>query len=242
MAYKGTHYSGWQRQPNGRSVQQVVEEAMSMMLRVQVRLTGAGRTDAGVHSSEYFAHFDAASPLPPRRLENLIFKLNSYLDPDIALYRIFPVKPDSHARFSALSRTYQYFLSPEKDPFRDGLTLPMHGSLDVELMNQGARLIIQTRDFTSFSKVDTDTKTNICKVEYAVWEWEGKELLFTIRADRFLRNMVRAIVGTLLKMGKGKLSLDELQWIIGSLDRSNAGMSVPACGLHLVKIDYPEDL
>jgi tRNA pseudouridine38-40 synthase len=242
MAYRGTHYKGWQRQPNGRSVQQVVEEAMTMMLRLPVRLTGAGRTDAGVHASEYVAHFDADSPLPPRRLENLIFKLNSYLDNDISLYRIFPVKPDSHARFSALSRTYKYFISPEKDPFRDGLIMQMHGSMDVDMMNEGARLIIETRDFTSFSKVDTDTKTNICKVDHARWEWNGKELIFTIRADRFLRNMVRAIVGTLLKLGKGKISLDEMQWIITSLDRSNAGMSVPACGLHLVKIDYPEDL
>jgi tRNA pseudouridine38-40 synthase len=242
LAYRGTAYCGWQRQPNGISVQQVLEEALSMMLRLPVRLTGAGRTDSGVHASEYFAHFDLPAPCPDRKMDKLLFRLNAYLGPDIAIYRIFLVKPESHARFTALSRTYQYYIASEKDPFRSGLTMAMPGTLDVDLMNKGAELIRKTSDFTSFSKVDTDTRTNLCRVDHARWEWQGSELVFTIRADRFLRNMVRAIVGTLLKVGRGRLSLAELQEIIESLNRSRAGMSAPACGLHLVKIEYPEDL
>jgi len=242
LAYRGTNYRGWQRQPNGISVQQVLEEAMTMMLRDPVRLTGAGRTDTGVHASEFYAHFETTAPIQQKKLENLVFKLNSYLSPDIAIYEIFPVKPDSHARFSALSRTYKYFISSSKDPFREGLTMMMPGTLDIGLMNEGAAMIRMTRDFTSFSKVDTDTKTNICHVTHALWDWEGRELVFTITADRFLRNMVRAIVGTLLKLGKGKLSLEELDRVITSMNRSEAGMSAPACGLHLVRIIYPEDL
>lgn len=242
LAYRGTNYRGWQRQPNGISVQQVLEEAMSLMLRIPVRLTGAGRTDTGVHASEFYAHFDSPVPLVPRKPENLVHKLNSYLNGDIAVYEIFPVKPDFHARFSALSRTYKYFTSSRKDPFREGLVMPMPGLLDVAQMNLGAERIMNTRDFTSFSKVDTDTKTNLCRVTHARWEWEGRELVFTISADRFLRNMVRAIVGTLLKIGRGKLSLEALDEIIASLDRSKAGMSAPACGLHLTGIKYPEDL
>lgn len=239
LAYDGTRYHGWQRQRNALSVQQTLEEAMSMMLRDTVKLTGAGRTDTGVHAKEYFAHFNFNREIRKPELQKLLFNLNSYLDPDIVIYNIFPVSEHSHARFSASSRTYKYYITTRKNPFRNHFTHFLFGKIDVDLMNMAAEIIRQNDDFTSFSKVDTDTKTNICKVYRAFWEWEGEELVFTITANRFLRNMVRSIVGTLLDIGTGKMSLTELKRVIESKNRANAGDSVPACGLFLYSIDYP---
>ncbi|MCX6278656.1 MAG: tRNA pseudouridine(38-40) synthase TruA [Bacteroidetes bacterium] len=239
LSYDGTMFHGWQRQLNGITVQQTIEEAMTMMLRTPVSLTGAGRTDTGVHAADFYAHFDLNSELSTGFCEKLVFKLNSYLSGDIAIIRIFPVQPGSHARFSALSRTYRYCITSEKNPFRKDYTHFIYGELDKVMMNAGAALIIRYDDFTSFSKVDTDSKTNICRITHACWEEEGSELVFTITADRFLRNMVRAIVGTLLELGKGRITLNDLEQIIESKNRSNAGDSAPARGLVLYRIDYP---
>jgi len=242
LAYKGSDYNGWQRQPNGLTIQQILEESLSIILHHPIKLTGAGRTDAGVHASEYFTHFDLDLQVSPKRLENLVFKLNGFLNENIVIYQIFPVQSQYHARFSATSRTYQYFITTVKNPFRQDLTYYLYGTFNIDLMNEASRIIMEYDDFTSFSKVDTDSKTNICRIDYAHWDCIGNELVFTIKADRFLRNMVRAIVGTLIMVGRGKSSLEELRWIIESKNRSNAGSSVPACGLHLVKIEYPWDL
>jgi len=242
LAYDGSAFHGWQRQPNGITIQQTLEEAMAMMFRKPVVLTGAGRTDTGVHADEFYAHFDLNQQLTDEECEKLVFRLNAYLGGDIALFKIFPVKENVHARFSAISRTYRYCIARGKNPFRRDFTHHIYGPIDHVFMNAGAALIMEYNDFTSFSKVDTDTMTNICKISHARWEPEGSELVFTITADRFLRNMVRAVVGTLLQLGTGKLSLNELKIIIESKDRSNAGNSVPAKGLVLHRIIYPEEI
>ena len=242
LAYDGSQFHGWQRQPNGITIQQTLEEAMSMMLRSPILLTGAGRTDTGVHADEFFAHFDLAEQLSKSECEKLVFRLNGYLGGAIALFEILPVKEDAHARFSAMSRTYRYCISRVKNPFRVNYTHYIYGDIDHVRMNLGTELIMSYNDFTSFSKVDTDTKTNICRISVAHWVEEGRELVFTIMADRFLRNMVRAIVGTLLELGTGKISMDDLKEIIESKNRSNAGDSVPGKGLTLYRIVYPEEI
>jgi len=242
LAYDGTGFYGWQRQPGLRTVQQTLEEALSMMLRNRIGLTGAGRTDTGVHAREFYAHFDLDSALPTAGRERLVFRLNSFLRGEISLDGIVPVKEDAHARFSAVSRTYRYCIARNPDPFRRPYTYLYNRPLDIPKMDLGAGMIAAASDFTSFSKVDTDTATNICRVEHARWEPEGSELVFTITADRFLRNMVRAIVGTLLQVGKGKVSLDELRKIIDGKDRCLAGDSAPAKGLVLAGIGYPEEI
>jgi tRNA pseudouridine38-40 synthase len=213
-----------------------------MILREEVKLTGAGRTDTGVHAREYYAHFDLQKELSPEEREKFRYNLNGFLPPDIVIFDVLPVADTAHARFSAVARTYQYFITLKKDPFLRNYAWHQYGNYDLELMNRGAEMLKRTVDFTSFSKVDTDTKTNNCKVTEAFWKQEGDLLVFTITADRFLRNMVRAVVGTLIEIGRGKLDLDGLQRIIDGKDRSLAGESVPACGLHLVKIGYPEKI
>ena len=239
LSYDGTRFHGWQRQPNGITVQQTLEEAMSLILRAPISLTGAGRTDTGVHAADFYAHFDLTSELSDESCEKFVFKLNSYLSGDVAIKVIFPVIPTAHARFSALSRTYRYCVAREKNPFRRGYTHFIYGGLDYDTMNMGAAVIMRHNDFTSFSKVNSDTMTNICRITYAHWEEEGNELVFTVTADRFLRNMVRAIVGTLIALGTGKITINDLEEIIRSKNRSNAGDSVPAKGLVLHRIEYP---
>jgi len=240
LAFDGTNYHGWQVQWNARTVQQVLNDACSMILREPVKLTGCGRTDAGVHASEFFAHFEITRRLTDDERQKMVYKLNGFLDSDIVIYDIFPVKPRVHARFSATGRAYRYTITRYKDPFQVNYSHYFVGNLDLDLMNQGAEFLLSVNDFTSFSKVNTDTKTNICSVNYAKWEQTGNKLVFTIRADRFLRNMVRAIVGTLLELGAGKITFDEFRQIVASKNRSDAGESVPAAGLFLVKVDYPE--
>jgi tRNA pseudouridine38-40 synthase len=242
FTYDGTNFHGWQRQPNGITVQQTIEEAMSMMMRLPISLTGAGRTDTGVHAAEFFAHFDVGNKLTQPEREKLIFRLNAFLRGEIVLFDIIPVNVNAHARFSATSRSYKYSVARVKNPFRRNYTHYLHGDIDQEGMNEGAALIMTYQDFTSFSKVDTDTMTNICRISHARWEMEGTELVFTVTADRFLRNMVRAIVGTLLQIGTGKISMDDLKYIIESKNRSNAGDSAPAKGLTLQRIIYPEEI
>lgn len=240
LSYNGTRFHGWQRQPNGISIQQTLEEALGMMLRGQVSLTGAGRTDTGVHASDFYAHFDHSSSFTEEILEKLVFKLNAYLNQDIGIRSIFSVKPDLHARFSAISRTYQYRLTRVKNPFNQEFAQRIFGPINVDLMNRGAVILMNYADFTSFSKVDTDTKTNLCNITAAHWTTEGDELVFTITANRFLRNMVRAITGTLLMLGRGKITLEEFIRIIESKNRSSAGDSVPAKGLILTRVEYGE--
>ena len=237
MSYNGTGYHGWQIQPNGVTVQEVVTRAFRLILRdEEMEITGAGRTDSGVHARNFVAHFDTAKM--PGDIPSLVFKLNSYLPRDIVIHRIEKVKPGAHARFDATRRTYHYFIATEKDPFRLDTAWYYYGNLDVDSMNRAAAILLQHSDFTSFSKLHTDVKTNICRVSEARWERDGYLLVFRITADRFLRNMVRAIVGTLVDVGKGKLTVEGFEEVIRKKDRGAAGESAPAGGLFLMEIGY----
>ena len=238
LAYDGKNYCGWQLQPNGISVQQIIEQSLSVLLQMPTSVTGAGRTDAGVHARWMAAHFDTA--VPDLDTDSLTERLNGILPQDIAIHRIVPVRFDAHARFDALSRTYQYFVSYRKDPFGRDYVYRIKKPLDMERMNEAAQILFEYSDFTSFSKLHTDTKTNRCRILKAEWRQENDRLVFTIQADRFLRNMVRSIVGTLLDAGRGKLSLEAFRAIIESKNRSQAGTSAPAHALFLTDIEYPE--
>lgn len=235
LAYNGAPFCGWQRQPNAPSVQQRLEEALALVLRAPVPITGAGRTDTGVHARCMYAHFDWDQTLP----QQLLRSLNHLCGKDIALYDIFPVSDDMHARFSATSRTYRYYVSMVKDPFLYPYSWFCPAPLDIEAMNRAAAVLIQTEDFTSFAKLHTDTKTNICHVTEARWEADARSAVFTITADRFLRNMVRAVVGTLVEVGRGKLSLPQFKDVIERRDRCAAGNSMPPQALFLERITYP---
>ncbi|HPF52352.1 MAG TPA: tRNA pseudouridine(38-40) synthase TruA [Draconibacterium sp.] len=240
LSYKGTRYHGWQVQPNAVSVQEMMENALSTLLREKIAVVGAGRTDTGVHASYYILHFDLEDGL--RKNYDLVYKLNSFLPEDIAVQACWPVSGEAHARFSALSRTYHYFISTKKDPFSIETSYYYSLPLDVDKMNEAAQILFEYEDFTSFSRLHTDVKTNNCKIMQAEWKKEETHLVFVIKADRFLRNMVRAIVGTLLEVGKGKLSLEEFRQIIERQDRGAAGASAPAHGLFLTNIEYPKYL
>lgn len=241
ISYSGKNYNGWQIQKNAPTVQATLEKAFSVLFDEAMRLVGCGRTDAGVHARMFYAHFDSG-PLSLEQQIRLMYRLNGFLPEDIAIHSIHLVRSQAHARFDALSRTYLYQISRFKNPFLIGFAHYVYGRLDVELMNLGARQLLNYNDFTSFSKTHTQVKTNICRVKEACWVEEGDLLLFRITADRFLRNMVRAIVGTLLELGQHKITLEEFHQIVISRDRSSAGMSVPAHGLYLVDIQYPEDI
>ena len=276
LSYDGTAYHGWQIQPNGASVQETLQKALSMLLRQDVQVTGAGRTDAGVHAAMMVAHFDvegqaplpappvgwrAASPVascsqedkessPPRGelerglergldLDNLVYRLNGVLPHDIAVHKIYPVADDLHARFSARARTYYYYVHTRKSPFLRDRSWRLVRTPDFAAMNSAAATLMEYEDFTSFSKVNTDTKTNICHVTSARWvQLSDFEWRFEITADRFLRNMVRAIVGTLMEVGRGSLSVDGFRRVIEQKNRSAAGDSVPARGLFLQNVEY----
>ncbi len=238
LSYAGTNYSGWQVQPNGISVQQVLNEKLSFKSGEEVEVIGAGRTDAGVHAEYFVAHFDTIKKMG----KNFISEMNSFLPPDIVIHSIREVTPEAHARFSAVGRTYQYRVSTVKNPFIEDFSHYYHSILDLDLMNKAASLLIDISDFTSFSKLHGSSKTNICKLTRAEWEKQGYLLVFTISADRFLRNMVRAIVGTLMDVGKGKISIEDFKAIIESKDRCKASMSAPAKGLFLTGIEYPQDI
>jgi tRNA pseudouridine38-40 synthase len=241
LSFKGTHYHGWQVQPNARTVQEIINQDMSLILGEKIEVTGAGRTDTGVHASVFYAHFDSLKSDLDNDA-NLIFRINSKLPKDIALYEIRKVKPDAHARFSAISRTYEYHIIRIKDPFVTEYAHYIYGDLDFESMNRAAELLTDVSDFTSFSKIDTDAKTNICKVMRADWYVDSAKIVFTITADRFLRDMVRAIVGTMLDIGFRRTAPDEFRSIIEVKDRSAAGNSAPAKGLFLTNIQYPEEI
>ena len=235
FSYSGKNYFGYQIQPNQISVQEVLEKALSTILREEIKITGAGRTDTGVHAKKIFAHFDTEKKVE----ENLVYQLNSFLPPDITIKKIFPVKDDFHARFDATFRTYEYFISLEKNPFtQDSSWQIWKRDLDIDRMNAACETLFEYENFTSFSKLHTGNKTNNCKIYKAFWEQDGLELKFTISADRFLRNMVRAIVGTMVEIGNGKMEPKDLRKIIEDKDRSSAGTSAPPQGLFLVDVGY----
>ena len=239
LAYNGKAYHGWQNQPDAISVQETLEKALFTLLQVETPVVGAGRTDAGVHATQYFAHFDAVDLFD---LKNWVYKLNSVLPADIAVYDLFKVTDQAHARFNAISRSYQYHIILRKDPFQFDAAHFVKNHLDMKKMNQAAAKLMDYVDFKCFSKSKTDVKTYNCMITHAEWKKEGEKLVFYITADRFLRNMVRAIVGTLLEIGLDKIPVEKLDEIIESRDRQNAGTSVPAKGLYLTEIEYPTSI
>ena len=239
FSYFGKPYHGWQRQPNAITVQQVLDEALSTLLKHHVETLGAGRTDTGVHAREMYAHFDCDIDFDA---DTLVFRLNALLPKAIAVRRIFQVADDAHARFDAIARTYEYWVTQQKNPFLTDAVHYVAHPLDVTGMNDAAKLLLKHDEFECFSKSNTDVKTYRCNISEAYWEEQRGLLVFTITADRFLRNMVRAIVGTLLEIGRGKWTHETLQTILADKDRSKAGPSVPAKGLYLTSVRYPEKI
>lgn len=233
LAYDGTRYHGWQTQPNAVAVQQKLNEALAVVLREPVETTGAGRTDTGVHARQLFVHLDTDGK------EISLAGLNALLPHDIAVRRIIPVHAEAHARFDATLRSYEYHIHFHKDPFKRNYSWQIKGDLDVELMNQAAAIMMEYTDFSCFSKSNTQVKTNNCKITRAEWIRGEDNLTFYISADRFLRNMVRAIVGTCMMVGRKEIKPESIRQIIESKNRSNAGTSVPACGLYLTEVKYP---
>jgi len=241
LVYDGTNYHGWQSQHNAVSVQEVLNKALTTILRQPVETLGCGRTDTGVHAKQFFAHFTFQSA------EEVVFefdathirRLNSILPQDIAIKRIFPVAADAHARFDATLRSYEYHIHFNKDPFKNGYSWLLRDEPDIDLMNNAAGIISEYIDFSCFSKSNTQVKTNNCKISRAEWVKTDNGIIFHISADRFLRNMVRAIVGTLLEVGHHNIEPEAVRAIVESKNRSNAGVSVPACGLYLTQIEYP---
>ena len=239
FSYFGKAYHGWQNQPNAITVQEVLEKALSTLLRQKIDVVGAGRTDTGVHAKRMFAHFDYDVIVDK---EELVFRLNSFLPEDIAVQHLFDMVPDAHARFHATERSYEYWVVKEKNPFYFDLAHYVPQPLDMDAMNKAGALMLSHSDFECFSKSNTDVKTYICDVRKAEWGVQEDKMVFTITADRFLRNMVRAVVGTLLDVGMGKRTLEDIHAIIESKDRGEAGVSVPAKGLYLTQVLYPKEI
>ncbi|WP_214072707.1 tRNA pseudouridine(38-40) synthase TruA [Mucilaginibacter sp. dw_454] len=254
LSYDGTRYHGWQAQPNALAVQEVLDKALSTVLRTEIETVGCGRTDTGVHAKEFFAHFDFEKSIDDgpwsmverdksmvyglSTMDKTVRSLNSILPHDIAIKNIFLVDDEMHARFSATLRSYQYHIHFNKDPFKQGYSWLLREEPDMELMNEAAKIVTEYTDFSCFSKSNTQAKTNNCKISRAEWVRVDGGIVFHISADRFLRNMVRAIVGTLLMVGKKEISPEAVRGIITSKNRSNAGTSVPACGLYLTEVKY----
>ncbi len=240
LSYKGTAYHGWQIQQNAPSVQGRIEQALSALLRTPVSITGAGRTDTGVHAAYYIAHFDTVTSI--KDPNSFCYHLNALLPFDIAIRRVIPVSDQAHARFDAIEREYRYYICRNKNPFTRETTWQLYLDLDIEAMNQAAGALKDFDDFTSFAKLHSANKTNICHVSHALWEQHAEQLVFTIRADRFLRNMVRAIVGTLVDVGRGRISPEDFRQIIAQRDLALCSGSAPACGLFLSNISYPKEI
>jgi len=238
LSYRGENYHGWQIQPSSNTVQQEINQAISLLLKENIIIVGAGRTDAGVHAKKMFAHFDYAKNF---QINDLIFRLNQLLPEDIAIHDIFRVIDDKSARFDALSRTYQYYVTYSKNPFVKDAYL-IHNHLDLELMNLASKYLIGKKDFTSFAKVNKQVHTNICHVISSEWIQKEDLVIFTIKSDRFLWNMVRSIVGTLLEVGRNNIKPEEIEYIMSKKNRSAAGFSVPAKALFLTDIEYPKDI
>lgn len=243
FAYDGTAFHGSQRQPNGVTVQETMEQALALIFREEVQLTFAGRTDAGVHAHEMYAHFDIGDEPMRREGERLVFRLNGILPDSIAIFDIYPVKENAHARFDAVRRTYEYHIIDHKDPFLYKQATRVRPGLDFAAMNESAKLLIGKQDFASFCRTNTDVKTTICDLKQAEWkELDNGHAVFTISADRFLRNMVRAVVGTLFEVGRGKMTKEQFAEVITQHNRCAAGDSAPAEGLFLTHIEYPEEI
>ena len=239
LAYNGSAFFGWQIQPDHPSVQETLENCLSLLLHEErVAVTGCGRTDTGVHASSYYAHFDTEKAFSRDECRQLVHKLNNFLPKEIVIFDLFEVAPDLHARFDAESRTYQYHVCTRKDPFKLQFAYHCHRAIDVEKMNEAAALLLQNEDFTSFSKVHTQVNNFICHVTEAHWDRVDDELVFTVTANRFLRNMVRAVVGTLVEVGRHRMSLEQFRQAVLSHSRSRAGESMPAHALYLVEILY----
>lgn len=239
IAYNGTHYAGWQSQPNATGVQEVVEHALSKLLRHKIEIVGSGRTDAGVHCEQQFFHVDLEKEL---EVSSFLGRLNAFLPKDIAIHAIRKVKADAHARYGATERSYEYRVTLKKNPFLEGQALYYFKSLDIQTMNKAAALLVGRQDFESFSKVKTDVNNFICDLKRAEWKQTGDLLIFHITANRFLRGMVRAIVGTLLDVGAGKITSKDFKAILDGKDRKKAGMNVDAHGLFLTKVKYPSSV
>ncbi len=236
-AYRGTKYSGWQIQINALTVQEVIEKALTILVKREIFLTGSSRTDAGVHAYQQFAHFEMEEEI--LNCENLVYRLNKMIPLDISVQKIFKVADDYHSRFEALSRKYEYRISRKKNPFHRGLSYEFNGNLNIDLMNDACQILFRYIDYQCFSKINTDVLTFNCTILEAYWKENDDDLLvFHIKANRFLRGMVRAIVGTLLEIGMGKLSVSDFEEIILSKDRKKAGRAVPAEGLFLMEVNY----
>jgi len=240
LAYRGTPFHGWQIQPNAISVQEVLNAKLSLLLRQEINIVGAGRTDTGVHAKEMFAHLDCTQEL--ENIPSILNSLNKMVAPDIVVMDFFPVQPNAHARFDAKERAYEYHIQRKRSPFTQDLAATMHYPLNIDLMQEATQLLIFKGDFSSFSKSKTQTKTNICELREAYWELSDELWIFHVKADRFLRNMVRAIVGSLLEVGRGRMSLEEFESMIKAKDRKLAGESVPAQGLYLTQVKYPDTI
>ncbi len=238
LSYLGTAYHGWQLQKNAHSVQAEVNRALSTYLRKEINVTGSGRTDTGVHARQQIVHFDLEQEIDPQQL---IFKLNALLPNDIAAMEIKPVKKEAHARFDAVKRSYQYIMHTRKSPFEEGLSYYFPHALDIDRMNQACQLLLGSQNFQCFSKVKTEVNTFDCDINTAHWILENEKLVFHVSADRFLRGMVRAIVGTLLMVGEGKMTQESFQNVLDSRDRRKAGRSVPPHGLYLTEVIYPAE-
>jgi len=244
LSYNGTNYHGWQVQKNAVSVQEILNDKLSIILRQPIETTGCGRTDTGVHAKDFFAHFDAGEesmvhgPWSMEKKESLLRSINAVLPVDIAVKDLFPAAADANARFDAKLRTYEYHIHFNKDPFKNGYSWELRDRPDLEPMNKAAQLMMAYTDFSCFSKSNTQVKTNNCKITYARWEETESGIVFRISADRFLRNMVRAIVGTLIMVGRKEIEPEAVKQIIESKNRSKAGTSVPACGLYLTEVKY----
>lgn len=239
FSFDGKSYHGWQRQPNAHTVQETMEGAFSTLLRTPIKLAAAGRTDAGVHAREMYAHFDVDDNFDSK---DLLYRLNAFLPEDVAVKDLYPVPENAHARFDAIERTYEYWITQRKNPFLKDSAHHLNLPLDIPAMNEAAKILLKHTDFECFSKSNTDVKTYICRLKNASWKDDGEKLVFTITADRFLRNMVRAIVGTLLDVGLGKSTVQNVNTIIKSKDRGEAGASVPAKGLYLTRVLYPKNI
>jgi tRNA pseudouridine38-40 synthase len=239
ISYSGTSYHGWQEQKNARGIQEVINDSLSLLLKTTTKLIGSGRTDTGVHARQQVAHFEISDPV---NCEKLCHRLNRFLPHDIAINRIFPVNDKAHARFSAISRTYEYWITSAKDPFLTDRAWLLQVPLDIEILNKVATILTEYNDFESFSRVKTDVNHFRCKLLSSVWTREGTLIKYTICADRFLRGMVRTVVGTMVDIAKEKITLEEFREIIEIKDRRKAGAASPAEGLYLVKVEYPGDI
>lgn len=240
LSYAGEAYHGWQIQPNAISVQELLNNALSTVLRKEIEVTGAGRTDTGVHAIQMFCHFDFDNAIEDQG--KFLYNLNSILPKDIAVHILRLVTDNSNARFDAVSRTYVYKLISRKDPFMLNRAWYFPFTLNIDKMNEACKILVKHKNFSCFSKSGTQVKTDKCEISLAEWKENGEEIQFTITADRFLRNMVRAIVGTMIEIGKTEMDLSTFEEVLLSGDRSKAGTSVPAHGLYLSKITYPESI